>query len=596
MSARKAKSGKGGRLKIGDDWNAITIIALSQNNPLKAVAEFVENSIDAHARHITITRGKEKGAHYLRIVDDGDGIPRNGDGLPDFSYVATHICDSIKRQLRHEDRKGIQGEFGIGLLSFWTVGEELVLTSTGTDGRAYQMHMRKGEPSYRVTQKHVLFQSKGTELYIRPLLSGIRTLSGEKIQWYLASELRDRIRHSGVRIEVIDRPARKQYRVEPRRFEGRLLHDLPPVRGPAGEAYLELYLSPSDPAQRVGLYRSGTRVLPDIATLDAFQREPWTSGYLEGIVDVPYLNLTPGTRDGIILDDAFASFAAALTPLESALRERIEEQRRAEEERASRQVLKSVQKALREALLGLPVEEYDWFDIHAGRGRPDRPGAATSPENAEEQEDEGEVKPRQKQFFEFAGPLYSVRVLPASCQVAVNAQRSFRAVARDHKRCLVEDGVTFQWTVREGPAALESAEGEIVSLRAGTEPGLCRLEVTATQGDVVCCGEALITVTDSLLDDAAPGAENRQGLPGYTYRRAPGEVWRSQYDAEKNLIVINNGHRDFVFASRNKALKLRYICRLFAKELVLKNFTGYPAHELLERMLELTLHTEEHLK
>ena len=45
-----------GRLRIGDDWNAITIIALSQDNPLKAVAEFVENSIDAGARSVTITR------------------------------------------------------------------------------------------------------------------------------------------------------------------------------------------------------------------------------------------------------------------------------------------------------------------------------------------------------------------------------------------------------------------------------------------------------------------------------------------------------------------------------------------------------------
>jgi hypothetical protein len=54
-----------GKLKIGDDWNAIRIIALSQSNPLKAVAEFVENSIDAHAKSITITRGRERGAHYL---------------------------------------------------------------------------------------------------------------------------------------------------------------------------------------------------------------------------------------------------------------------------------------------------------------------------------------------------------------------------------------------------------------------------------------------------------------------------------------------------------------------------------------------------
>ena len=50
---------KTGKLRIGDDWNAITIIALSQSNPLKAVAEFVENSIDAKARHITVIRARE---------------------------------------------------------------------------------------------------------------------------------------------------------------------------------------------------------------------------------------------------------------------------------------------------------------------------------------------------------------------------------------------------------------------------------------------------------------------------------------------------------------------------------------------------------
>src|SRR6266567_641387 len=56
-----------GNLRIGDHWNAITIIALSQSNPLKAVAELVENSIDARAKAIVITRGKEKGQHYLRV-------------------------------------------------------------------------------------------------------------------------------------------------------------------------------------------------------------------------------------------------------------------------------------------------------------------------------------------------------------------------------------------------------------------------------------------------------------------------------------------------------------------------------------------------
>ena len=62
-SARQRLVGKraGGKLRIGDNWNVITIIATSQNNPLKAIAEFVENSIDARARVITIIRGKERG-------------------------------------------------------------------------------------------------------------------------------------------------------------------------------------------------------------------------------------------------------------------------------------------------------------------------------------------------------------------------------------------------------------------------------------------------------------------------------------------------------------------------------------------------------
>ena len=46
-------------------------------------------------------------------------------------------------------------------------------------------------------------------------------------------------------------------------------------------------------------------------------------------------------------------------------------------------------------------------------------------------------------------------------------------------------------------------------------------------------------------------------IRSYTFQNAVGELWRSRYQADQNPVVINNGHRDFVFASRNKALKLR---------------------------------------
>jgi hypothetical protein len=65
MTERTEKAGKSrasGNLRVGDHWNAITIIAMSQSNPLKAVAELVENSIDTHAKTVVITRARRKGS------------------------------------------------------------------------------------------------------------------------------------------------------------------------------------------------------------------------------------------------------------------------------------------------------------------------------------------------------------------------------------------------------------------------------------------------------------------------------------------------------------------------------------------------------
>ena len=211
-------------------------------------------------------------------------------------------------------------------------------------------------------------------------------------------------------------------------------------------------------------------------------------------------------------------------------------------------------------------------------------------------EDGSSPKEAQKQFFEYAGPLFSVRISPQSSVVPVGESRTYRAVARDRSRHVVEHDLHYQWEISEGDGRLEKAGSEIATFTAPEQPGLVHIKVTATQGGIVCEGEGMITVTDSLIPEMKEPSVTHQGLPGYTFKRAPGELWRSRYDLEQNVIVINNGHRDFVYASRKKALKLRYICRLFAKELVFKNFPGYSPEQLLERMIELSLYTEENLK
>ena len=151
---------------------------------------------------------------------------------------------------------------------------------------------------------------------------------------------------------------------------------------------------------------------------------------------------------------------------------------------------------------------------------------------------------RQRQFFEFAGPLFSVTVSPASTMVRVGEANELRALPRDRARRRVEHDLTFQWQIVEGPGALAGMHDQAVTFLAPDDPGLTRVMVTVRQRDVVCAGEGLITVTHELMGQLGAATVSSQGLPGYTFERAPGGSWRSRRDAERNVIVINNGHRD----------------------------------------------------
>jgi len=341
-------------------------------------------------------------------------------------------------------------------------------------------------------------------------------------------------------------------------------------------------------------------VVADITELDEFQHDPWQSGCLQGIIDAAFVNLTPGTRTGIIRDGGFDALRLALLEVEQALQQILAAQRQAEEERASKKMLTTIQKAFKEALLALPAEEYDWFDIQK-RSQSGAPGSAQETANSSAMEIGADQLPEQptarvqKQFFEYAGPLFAVRVSPQSSVVPVGQARNYRAVARDRSRHVVEHNLAFHWQIGEGEGELDNVNAEIVTFVAPEQPGLTRINVTVTQDSTVCEGDALVTVTDSLLPEAKQPAAQQHGLPGYTFQKAPGELWRSKFDTQQNVIVVNNGHRDFVYASKSRALKLRYICRLFAKEMVLRNFPGYSPDQLLERMIELSLYTEDNL-
>ena len=192
--------------------------------------------------------------------------------------------------------------------------------------------------------------------------------------------------------------------------------------------------------------------------------------------------------------------------------------------------------------------------------------------------------------------MHTVVISPEAIRLAVGQTRRFRALPRDRSRRRVEENLQFEWGITEGGGTLSSLSDQEMEFQAPSSPGLARLSVAVAQGETRCSAEALITIADHLESALGQGTANARGLPGYTFERAPGELWRTRFDAQRNLIIVNSGHRDFVFATRSRALQLRYLVRLYVKELVLKNFVGAPPEPVAERMIELSQSVEETLK
>src|SRR3989442_470735 len=127
-----------GRLRAADPFELIRWLARSQTDPRKALAELVQNSLDAQARTVTITRVRERGLATLRLLDDGEGVIPELARPEALAYVATHIGHSRKRNLTPEQRRELllQGQYGIGLLGFWSIGAELEMRSAVAGGGA----------------------------------------------------------------------------------------------------------------------------------------------------------------------------------------------------------------------------------------------------------------------------------------------------------------------------------------------------------------------------------------------------------------------------------------------------------------------------
>lgn len=593
--ARPPAAATTGTLKIGDQWNAITIIAHSQTHPLKAICELAENAIDAGAASVQIARRRSQGRLYLEVADDGRGVALDESGTPDFERIATHLCDSMKRHLGAAQRQGVHGEFGIGLLSFWSLGEELRMTSGGGAAPLRELHLVRGQRQYEIRPSRGRLAMRGTRVLVGPLLETTKSLvTGEKIARYLSAELRDRIRNTGVVIDVVDAVARREIRVVPREFDGERLEIPRRYPTPLGDVGVEIYLRGDEAAGPGGIAicKDGTRVLADIGELLPFQQAPWTDRRLEGLLDFEALALAPGTRSGIVPDAALDALVAAAPAIAADITAAVASRAQAEAERASRHLLKQVHKAFASALSDLPAEDYLFFDIPktepalqdragtgaAGAARPRAPAG-----------DDGAPAGSAPLFVAEPGPLAAVRITPRQPRRPPGGSCLFTATPVDADGTPITSGVAITWQIVSGSAAI-AADGAACRV-ASSDIGIVVVEATARQGGDVASGRAELKF---VVDADAANAGGR-GLPGYRLEAEHGQPWRSRYDGAANEIVINSAHRDFLASRAAAAKHRRYIGKLYAKEVVLTNFPHESPAEVMERLIEVTLRTEDAL-
>ena len=317
-------------LRPQNPFDLIRLLARSQSDPRKAVAELVQNSLDAGARRIEIVWFNEKGRRALSIWDDGRGVFPELDREDALKRIAHTIGHSHKRDLTPAKRREelVLGKYGIGLIGFWSIGQVLEMKSRVGGGKAHVLRLKEDRAQGEVVGSRARLLDEAdtfTEVTIRAIHeAAINKIRPPRLQAYLANELRGQLleRQASVRIRdrVVRGTARKQFVVKPRPYLGQPLAELRELEIPGFEsARLELYLIGVDEDRRgvVTLACGGTAVLDDIADIDGKEtaRVPWCDGRFEGVIDFPELHVSPATRRGFAHDEPVAAFLAALDPV-----------------------------------------------------------------------------------------------------------------------------------------------------------------------------------------------------------------------------------------------------------------------------------------
>lgn len=173
--------------------------------PAHLVKELVENSLDANAKKVTVEFGQ--GGRYIKVVDDGDGIPEKDLAKAIERFATSKI--SKTEDLWNLHSFGFRGE---ALASIAAVSDLQLISKTNAQSSAYQLVAQYG----KILSVDAVSGVNGTSLLIENLFENVparlkflKTASAEHGQIKLALKALA-LAHPNVEFKLIE--------------EGKLLH------------------------------------------------------------------------------------------------------------------------------------------------------------------------------------------------------------------------------------------------------------------------------------------------------------------------------------------------------------------------------------
>lgn len=343
--ANRRATGVGGervRLRIGNMAKAVLVTGQAYQDPKDALNEFVSNAADEYAEagrrgeRIRVVL-RRKGKRPVIAVDDlGRGL------TPDrLREVARNLFESAKAG---DDRT--LGEKAIGLLAFQQVGGrcDIVSRAEGSD-ETWALRLDRGMAHAELArERRRARQVPGITVYLSELEPEVlRVLTQRKVVDYLRRRRGAALARGDYSIEVIE--GRTSELVTPDEPVGvRLAIAAHPTLW--GRIEFALYVAPdTDRRRRVAVVgRAGTTIIDDLAELDEFERDPWTTGQVSGQILFEALQQTAGRRAVLRDRDAFPLFRDAVQSIEPVVARTIERVRKEVDEQTAHRLSEAVRR------------------------------------------------------------------------------------------------------------------------------------------------------------------------------------------------------------------------------------------------------------